>query len=159
MTHFQNLLRNTIFRVSPSAVIQSEGGIIIQDLSIICGLSNAEECCELENSLVCTLGDDSSDDVIPLNPPPVTSSSTKNYNFNKSGHFNRNSHSRRLNRIISSSSSLIGSKSDQSGAFSAGQSGQTGAGGTDKSNSFLYSYSISRSYPLITTFKKVCSSC
>ena len=150
---------NILLRVSPSAVIQSEGGIIIQDLSIICGLSNAEECCELENSLVCTLGDDSSDDVIPLNPPPVTSSSTKNYNFNKSGHFNRNSHSRRLNRIISSSSSLIGSKSDQSGAFSAGQSGQTGAGGTDKSNSFLYSYSISRSYPLITTFKKVCSSC
>ena len=132
---------------------------MIQDLSIICGLSNAEECCELKNSLVCTLGDDSSDDVIPLNPPPVTSSSTKNYNFNKSGHFNRNSHSRRLNRIISSSSSLIGSKSDQSGASSAGQSGQSGAGGTDQSNSFLYSYSISRSYPLITTFKKVCSSC
>ena len=144
-----------IFRVSPLAVIQSEGGIVIQDLSIICGLSNAEECCELKNSLVCTLGDDSSDDVIPLNPPPVTSSSTKNFNFNKSGHFNRNSHSRRLNRIVSSSSSLIGSKSDQSGA--AGQS--AGSAGTDQSNSFLYSYSISRSYPLITTFKKVCSSC
>ena len=68
---------------------KSEGGIIIQDLAIICGLSNAEECCELENSLVCTLGDDSSDDVIPLNPP-VTSSLTKNYNFNKSGHKNFN---------------------------------------------------------------------
>ena len=154
MTHFENLLRNAIFRVSPSAVIQSEGGIIIQDLSIICGLSNAEECCELENSLVCTLGDDSSDDVIPLNPPPVTSSSTKNYNFNKnSGHFSRKSQSRRINRVISSSSSLIGSKSDQSGATS-GSDGKDG-----QSNSFLYSYSISRSYPLITTFKKVCSSC
>ena len=149
--------------VSPSAVIQSEGGIIIQDLAIICGLSNAEECCELENSLVCTLGDDSSDDVIPLNPP-VTSSLTKNYNFNKSGHknFNKNhrtSHSKRLNRIISSSSSLIGSNSGQSGQTSStGQSGP--GGGRDQSKTFSYSYSISRSYPLITTFKKsICSSC
>ena len=39
----------------------------MQDLAIICGLSDAEECCELEDALVCS----SAQNEPPLNGPPL----------------------------------------------------------------------------------------
>ena len=72
---------NLYFSVSPEAIVSilSETFGRVQDLSLICGVTDGEECCELPNALVCTntlLGGGEKIDlsskhvaILPLSPP------------------------------------------------------------------------------------------
>ena len=96
------MTRNSLyeFRVTQEAEISILDDTLadVQDLALICGLTDAEECCELEDALVCTSPDrlgagvQEPDHLVnPLGPPVVEPTTNPDCDQNDCGQNDHNS--------------------------------------------------------------------